>query len=162
VDTAKAQHGLGAIRYPTHAGMFHTIFDHMSTSPFDDSRDARITGFQVFMVGHSMTVVLKIPTYSFQLFHELFEKCFVPWVSSLTGLLPGEVVAIDGKTLCRSHDQADSKRATHMVSAWSTSNALVLGSYKTEEKSNEITAIPKRLEILCLEGSLVTIDAMGG
>ena len=76
-------------------------------------------------------------------------------------LLPGEVVAIDGKTLRRSHDQVESKRAIHMVSAWSSSNALVLGQYKTEEKSNEITAIPKLLEMLCLEGSLVTIDAMG-
>ncbi|MCP5018642.1 MAG: ISAs1 family transposase [Ketobacter sp.] len=92
---------------------------------------------------------------------ESFEKCFVSWVSSLTSLLPGEVVAIDGKTLRRSHDQADSKRAIHRVSAWSTSNALVLGQYKTEEKSNEITAIPMLLEMLCLEGSLVTIDAMG-
>ena len=92
---------------------------------------------------------------------ESFEKCFVSWVSSLTSLLPGEVVAIDGKTLRRSHDQAASKRAIHMVSAWSTSNALVLGQYKTEEKSNEITAIPMLLEMLCLEGSLVTIDAMG-
>ncbi len=92
---------------------------------------------------------------------ESFEKCFISWVSSLASLLPGEVVAIDGKTLRRSHDQADSKRAIHMVSAWSTSNALVLGQYKTEEKSNEITAIPMLLEMLYLEGSLVTIDAMG-
>ena len=93
---------------------------------------------------------------------ESFEKCFVSWVSSLTSLLPGEVVAIDGKTRRRSHDQADSKRAIHRISAWSSRNAWVLGQYKTEEKSNEITAIPKLLEILCLGGSLVTLDAMGG
>jgi len=90
-----------------------------------------------------------------------FEEGFIAWVASLTTLLPGEVVSVDGKTLRRSHDQAASKRAIHIVSAWSTSNALVLGQYKTEEKSNEITAIPLLLEMLSLEGSLVTIDAMG-
>ena len=92
---------------------------------------------------------------------EYFEKCFVSWVSSISRLLPGEVVAVDGKTLRRSHDSANSKSAIHMVSAWSTSNAVVLGQFKTHEKSNEITAIPELLKILSIEGSLVTIDAMG-
>lgn len=92
---------------------------------------------------------------------EQFEAGFRSWVSALATLLPGEVVSIDGKTLRRSHDQAASSRAIHIVSAWSTSNALVLGQYKTEEKSNEITAIPLLLEMLSLEGSLVTLDAMG-
>lgn len=90
-----------------------------------------------------------------------FEKGFISWTSSIASLLPGEVVAIDGKTLRRSHDKANGKRAIHMVSAWSSSNALVLGQVKTEEKSNEITAIALLLEMLSLEGSLVTIDAMG-
>ena len=92
---------------------------------------------------------------------ERFERGFISWTSSIAGLLPGEVVAIDGKTLRRSHDKANGQRAIHMVSAWSSSNALVLGQVKTEEKSNEITAIPLLLEMLSLEGSLVTIDAMG-
>ena len=92
---------------------------------------------------------------------EQFEQCFIAWVSLLAPLLPGEVVSVDGKTLRRSHDQAASKRAIHLVSAWSSSNALVLGQYKTEAKSNEITAIPLLLEMLSLEDSLVTIDAMG-
>lgn len=90
-----------------------------------------------------------------------FEKCFVSWVSSISTLLPGEVVSIDGKTLRRSHDNTDSKKSIHMVSAWSTSNAMVLGQFKTHEKSNEITAIPMLLEMLSIEKSLVTIDAMG-
>lgn len=92
---------------------------------------------------------------------EQFEKCFISWVSSITNLLPGEVVSIDGKTLRRSHDNANSKKSIHMVSAWSTSNAVVLGQFKTHEKSNEITAIPLLLEMLSIEKSLVTIDAMG-
>jgi len=90
-----------------------------------------------------------------------FEKCFISWVSSITQLQPGEVVSIDGKTLRRSHDNVDSKSSIHMVSAWSTSNAVVLGQFKTHEKSNEITAIPKLLEMLSIEKSMVTIDAMG-
>lgn len=92
---------------------------------------------------------------------EQFEKCFASWVSSLSTLLPGEVVSVDGKTLRGSHDKNDSKKSIHMVSAWSTSNAMVLGQFKTHEKSNEITAIPMLLDMLSIEKSLVTIDAMG-
>ena len=73
----------------------------------------------------------------------------------------GQVVAIDGKTLRHSFDTAAKKSAIHMVSAWATRNQVVLGQVKTEEKSNEITAIPKLLEMLFLEGCIVTIDAMG-
>jgi predicted transposase YbfD/YdcC len=73
----------------------------------------------------------------------------------------GEVVAIDGKTLRRSFDRASGKAAIHMVSAWATKNRLVLGQVKTDAKSNEITAIPKLLDVLALNGCIVTIDAMG-
>ena len=88
-----------------------------------------------------------------------FEQCFISWTSSISELLPGEVVSVDGKTLRCSHDTE--KNAIHMVSAWSTSNALVLGQIQTEEKSNEITAIPELLKILSIEKCLVSIDAMG-
>lgn len=90
-----------------------------------------------------------------------FEKCFISWVSSITHLLPGEVISVDGKTLRRSHDKGNGKQSIHMVSAWSTSNEIVLGQLKTEEKSNEITAIPMLLDLLSVEKCLVTIDAMG-
>ncbi|MFV2058999.1 MAG: ISAs1 family transposase, partial [Thiohalomonadales bacterium] len=92
---------------------------------------------------------------------EQFEKCFIDWVSSISTLLPGEVISIDGKTLRRSHDKSNDKQAIHIVSAWSTSNEIVLGQFKTEEKSNEITAIPMLLDMLSIEKCLVTIDAMG-
>lgn len=92
---------------------------------------------------------------------ESFESCFISWVSQISHLLPGEVIAVDGKTLRRSHDRSESLSAIHMVSAWARDNSLVLGQIKTEEKSNEITAIPELLKRLALDGCLVTIDAMG-
>lgn len=92
---------------------------------------------------------------------EHFQQCFTAWMSDLVSLFPGEVVAIDGKTLRRSYDAQDSRAAIHMVSAWASQQSLVLGQVKTDEKSNEITAIPQLLEALELTGCLVTIDAMG-
>lgn len=89
-----------------------------------------------------------------------FQRCFAGWVQALSGTYEG-LIAIDGKRLRRSHDRSEEKSAIHMVSAWASDNALVLGQVKTDEKSNEITAIPQLLELLALEGCLVTIDAMG-
>lgn len=89
-----------------------------------------------------------------------FESSFVQWVQSISQTVKG-VVAIDGKTLRRSHDQAAGKKALHLVSAWAVENRLVLAQIATEEKSNEITAIPLLLQQLALKGCIVTIDAMG-
>jgi predicted transposase YbfD/YdcC len=88
------------------------------------------------------------------------EKGFVAWVSSIARLTAGEVVAIDGKTLCGTR-QPGQKAMVHMVSAWASANNLVLGQRKVDDKSNEITAVPKLLEALELSGTVVTIDAMG-
>ena len=90
-----------------------------------------------------------------------FERCLLSWVTALQDITDGQVVAIDGKTLRRSYDAASSKAAIHMVSAWASSNHISLGQVVTDEKSNEITAIPKLLEMLEISGCLVTIDAMG-
>ena len=90
-----------------------------------------------------------------------FRACFLEWVETVNGLVKGQVVALDGKTLRRSHDRTVGKKAIHMVSAWAASSNLVLGQIKTDEKSNEITAIPALLDILSLSGCIVTIDAMG-
>ena len=92
--------------------------------------------------------------------HKNFQECFLSWIKSISGEIKG-VVAIDGKTLRRSHDHSSGKAAIHMVSAWSSENNIVLGQIKTEEKSNEITAIPKLLKALDVHGCIVTIDAMG-
>ena len=90
-----------------------------------------------------------------------FSECFRNWTQSLRKTIGAEIVAIDGKTLRRSHDRAKGKEPIHMVSAWARENGLVLGQLKTEEKSNEITAIPELLRTLKLAGCIVTIDAMG-
>jgi predicted transposase YbfD/YdcC len=90
---------------------------------------------------------------------EQFQRCFVTWVAALTGV-PEGVVAIDGKTVRRSGKKAG-KDAIHMVSAFAASQRLVLGQVKVAEKSNEIVAIPKLLDMLVIEGAIVTIDAMG-
>jgi predicted transposase YbfD/YdcC len=88
-----------------------------------------------------------------------FQRCFVAWVAALIGV-PAGVVAIDGKTARRSGGKAG-KGAIHMVSAFAASQRLVLGQVKVAEKSNEIVAIPKLLEMLVVEGAIITIDAMG-
>ena len=82
-------------------------------------------------------------------------------MESVVELKRGEVIAIDGKTLRRSHDKSCGKDAIHIISAFATENNVVCGQIKTNEKSNEITAIPKLLDLLFIEGCIVTIDAMG-
>ncbi len=90
-----------------------------------------------------------------------FERCLLSWVTSLHEVTAGQVVAIDGKTLRQGFDKAAGKSAIHMVSAWATANHISLGQVIVEEKSNEITAIPKLLELVEISGASVTIDAMG-
>jgi predicted transposase YbfD/YdcC len=88
-------------------------------------------------------------------------ECFIAWVQSIAELSLGEVVAIDGKTARHSYNGQDKLGAIHMVSAWASQAGLSLGQVKTEAKSNEITAIPVLLEMLEINGCIVTIDAMG-
>jgi len=92
---------------------------------------------------------------------EELTECFIAWTGALSDLCGGDIVAIDGKTLRHSFDRAASKTAIHMVSAWANANRLVLGQVKVDDKSNEITAIPKLIKMLDLAGATVTIDAMG-
>ena len=91
---------------------------------------------------------------------EAFQGCFIAWVASLTKL-GHDIVAIDGKTLRRSYQEAGSKAPIHVISAFSTRQRLVLGQRKVADKSNEITAIPELLDLLTVKGAIVTIDAMG-
>jgi predicted transposase YbfD/YdcC len=91
---------------------------------------------------------------------EAFAKCYIDWVRGLVNI-SDELVAVDGKTVRRSHDRANGKSAIHMVNAWAVHHGLVLGQVKTDDKSNEIKAIPELLKHLDLEGCVVSIDAMG-
>lgn len=89
------------------------------------------------------------------------EECFQRWIAAMAACTGGQLIAIDGKTIRRSFQKADNKAAIHIVSAWSETNSLVLGQISTEEKSNEITAIPRLLKMLDITDSVITIDAMG-
>ncbi len=93
--------------------------------------------------------------------HEQFSQYFIEWVNTISSLTNGEVIAIDGKRMRGSYDNASGKNAIHMVSAFAALNGLCLGQTTCNEKSNEITAIPKLLELLSIQGCTVTIDAMG-
>ncbi len=90
-----------------------------------------------------------------------FNSALTEWMASLHEQLGFHQIAIDGKTLRRSHDRSSVQAALHLVSAWCRENQLVLGQEATDAKSNEITAIPKLLRLLELRGAIVTIDAMG-
>lgn len=90
-----------------------------------------------------------------------FQDCFSSWVDSVATRSDGDIIAIDGKTQRRSYDKKGQVKALHMVSAWACQNGVVMGQVKTDEKSNEITAIPELLSKLELSGCIVTIDAMG-
>ncbi|MGH9204828.1 MAG: ISAs1 family transposase, partial [Vicinamibacterales bacterium] len=91
---------------------------------------------------------------------EKFQHCFVAWVAALTGA-SADVIAIDGKTLRRSYQKKGAKAPIHMVSAFAARQRLVLGQVKVAEKSNEIVAVPALLDMMAIEGAIVTIDAMG-
>lgn len=90
-----------------------------------------------------------------------FQDSFMSWMRAVSEVIGGEVIAIDGKVLRRSHDRGVGQSAIAMVSAWACANRLVLGQVKVEDKSNEITAIPQLLQALEVSGCIVTIDAIG-
>ncbi len=96
-----------------------------------------------------------------QLDAEQFGACFAALVSAIADRLPGQCIAIDGKTLRRSHDRSQGKGALHLVSAWAAGSHLVLGQVQVDDKSNEITAIPQLLRKLDIRDCIIIIDAMG-
>ena len=92
---------------------------------------------------------------------ESFRDCFMNWTQSVMKSCPGEIIALDGKTARGSRDRKNDKNPLHMVSAWACQQRLVLGQEAIDDKSNEITAIPKLLKLLEIKGCIITIDAMG-
>ena len=91
---------------------------------------------------------------------EQFQARFRDWIAAVEERTEGEIIALDGKQLRRSHDKAEGKKAIYMVSAWASENSLVLGQQKVDDRSNEITAVPQLLEMLEISGCIVTTDAM--
>lgn len=92
---------------------------------------------------------------------EAFQEAFLCWMETLHERVGMTLVAIDGKTVRRSHDRRGMKSALHAVCAWSVENHVMLGQQAVDDKSNEITAIPELLKLLELKGAIVSIDAMG-
>lgn len=92
---------------------------------------------------------------------DAFNLCFIEWINDNTGVLCGETISVDGKTARGSSDKRSGISAMHMVSAFVASNRITLGQLAVAEKSNEITAIPKLLDLLTVKGCVVTADAMG-
>ena len=92
---------------------------------------------------------------------EAFQRSFTRWIEGVFTVTQGQVIAIDGKTVRRSHDRTIGRDAIHIVSAWASANGITLGQRKVDDKSNEITAIPELLDLLNVTGCIVTIDAMG-
>ena len=92
---------------------------------------------------------------------ENFSQLFTQWVLNLSDLSQSKVIALDGKTLRKSFNSSNGRSAIHMVSAWCVSNQMIFGQTKVDEKSNEITAIPKLLSMLDIKGCIITTDAMG-
>ncbi|MBW4549440.1 MAG: ISAs1 family transposase [Symplocastrum torsivum CPER-KK1] len=90
---------------------------------------------------------------------QAFEQCFLNWIASITQALGAQVIPIDGKQLRQSFDRNQGQQAIQVVSAWASQHRIVLGQVKVEAKSNEITAIPKLLEMLSIRGCIITIDA---
>lgn len=158
-DNANKRHELVDILVIALCGMLSAADDWKSIAEYGESK---VDWFRQFLL-----LPNGIPSHD--TFNRVFSRidpdafmhCFLTWVHSLCPILGKEHVAIDGKTLRRSHDRGDGKVAIHMVSAWATESRLILGQIKTAEKSNEITAIPDLLSSLSLEGCLITIDAMG-
>jgi predicted transposase YbfD/YdcC len=91
----------------------------------------------------------------------VLQQCFFQWMNDVVEAIGGDVIAIDGKSLRRSFDRASRKNALHMVSAWSCTGGVALGQVKTDDKSNEITAIPRLLALLEIKKCIITIDAIG-
>jgi len=90
-----------------------------------------------------------------------FERVFILWMKEICQSGGFRVIALDGKTMRGSGDKQTGRKSLHIVSAWTSENNMILGQVKTNEKSNEITAIPELLELLDVQGAVVTIDAMG-
>lgn len=90
-----------------------------------------------------------------------FEACFCAWIKALEIDIDREIIAIDGKTLRGSGNRRKNEKALHLVSAWAADNRLMLGQVKTQERSNEIEAIPRLLNVLDVSNTIITIDAMG-
>lgn len=125
---------------------------------FGDKKLALLRRFRPFV--HGTPSHDQLGTLLASLDADAFQRCFVAWVAALTGV-PAQTIAIDGKTSRRTYQKKGATAPIHMVSAFAAHQRLVLGQVKVAQKSNEIVAIPHLLDMLAIEGAIVTIDAIG-
>lgn len=116
---------------------------------------------QYVFVGDTMPSHDTLSDFFKRLNPDAFSTVFTEWTKAICSLTVGEVIAIDGKTVRRSHDRYNGKEAIHLISAWASGSQIVLGQQTVDSKSNEITAIPELLKLLEIKGAFITIDAMG-
>jgi predicted transposase YbfD/YdcC len=153
------RHSLGDILFLTVCAMLCGANDFVAMQKFGHAKRAWLEKF--------LTLPNGIPSHDTlgrvyaALDAEPFIQCFVQWVQGLHEVTDGQFVGVDGKTVRASLDRAKGQNPLHVVSAWASENRVVLGEVMVDEKSNEITAIPKLLQMLELHGAIVTIDAMG-
>lgn len=155
----RKRHLLGDIFFITLCAVICGADDWVSIALFGNSKKAWFT--EVLGLKHGIPSHDTFGNVFAVIDTEQFSACFSRWVADLADLSGGEIIAIDGKCLRRSVDMASNKAAIHMVSAWATNSGLVLAQQKVDDKSNEITAIPKLLMQLNIAGAVVTLDAMG-
>ena len=156
----------GNFKYPLEEILFLTI----SAAVSDSTNWSQIHVFgeskldwlrQYFPFRHGIPSEDVLASLFARLDSEKFCQCFIDWVGKRVKLQEGEVIAIDGKTACRSDDKRNGHPALHVVSAYASQNRVTLGQQKVNGKSNEVTAIPALLNLLNIEKGIVSIDAMG-
>lgn len=109
---------------------------------------------------HGIPVHATIGRFVYRIDPQSLHQRFIRWMQATEKLTDKEMVAADGKTLRRSYKRNDRQSTMHMISAFATKNGVVLGQRRTHEKSNEITAVSELVELLELEGAMLTLDAM--
>ena len=154
------------IDYSLHEILIMTIWAMIcDIHHWEEIADFAKTNVDWFRKHAGLTLETGVPSHDtfqrvFQIMNpEELEQCFMNWTNSLATKNEGDLVSLDGKTICGSRDAKT--KALHLVSAWSNANQMTLGQIKVDEKSNEIKALPELLKLLDLEGCIVTIDAMG-
>ena len=153
------QYSVAQIVFQTIAAVASGCDHWTEIEDFGEDRKEWISKF--VPVGETMPSHDTISDFFKRLNPDAFSLVFIEWTKAICSLTDGEVIALDGKTVRRSHDKYNGKEAIHLVSAWASTGRIVLGQQAVDTKSNEITAIPDLLKLLEIKGAFVTIDAMG-
>ncbi len=153
------QYSVAQIVFQTIAAVVSGCEHWTEIEDFGEDKKEWISGY--VPVGDTMPSHDTLSDFFKRLNSDAFAGVFVEWTKAICNLTEGEVIAIDGKTLRRSHDKFNGKEAIHLISAWASGNQIVLAQQAVDSKSNEIGAIPDLLRLLEIKGAFITIDAIG-